>query len=145
NPISEVDDRLSSQLAETTEHDLNILLIPDVHYSSVVYGGLSPDDRVQFLIDCINEEHDKKPLDMVFFMGDLSSNDPPESTEKLITEHLHKLKMPYFALNGNHDLITDENWIKLLGYEKNYSFSFGGYAFIVLDTFANPVDENETY
>lgn len=52
-----------------------------------------------------------------------------------VTERLNALRMPYLCAIGNHDLAADkgEAYKRIFG-DKNYSFSYKGYKFLVHDT-----------
>jgi 3',5'-cyclic-AMP phosphodiesterase len=54
---------------------------------------------------------------------------------KWVYERLKDLKVPYFCVIGNHDLVTNggEHYEKIFG-DKNFSFTFAGYKFIFHDT-----------
>lgn len=145
-PVNEIDARLTSQLAETTEHGLRVLLLADIHYDRSTYEGMSPSERMEFMVGSLNKEHDNNPVDMLFVLGDLSSNNPNKATSRLITDYLTRLKMPFYVLNGNHDLISDNEWQDLLGYEKNNSLVFGDFVFMCVDSFDGDIDpQNESY
>lgn len=59
----------------------------------------------------------------MFIVGDLSMNDTQlklgKDGLKWVKKNLmNKLPFPVYALNGNHDNGTDEQWVNIFGYKK---------------------------
>jgi len=93
------------------------------------------------MIDWLNKEESGKGLDAVFLNGDLTHDSPP-ALLKLKTEHLAKLKTPYYTIKGNHDFVDEEpgspteSWQKIWGYPSDHVVTFGDFAFIMANTSA---------
>jgi len=88
-------------------------------------------DLLDDAIDVINHTPD---LDFVFFTGDLIDV-PYEKNLLMFFEHANKLKYPYYAVPGNHDICVGGYLNKLLfvelmqKYNKNFKFSKTYYSF----------------
>ena len=124
------------KLKEVTDQNLRVGLISDIHYSPENYKGIKPHDRLNYIVNMMNSEHQKKPFDMVFITGDLSSNNG--STIEAVKRYFDKLQMPYYILAGNHDLVSVNEWANNFHYGRDYSLVFGDYAFLIADTFNGP-------
>lgn len=129
-------DRAAGKLIEVTDQNIRVGLISDLHYSAESYKGIKPHDRLNYIVSTINAEHKKKPFDIVFITGDISSNSG-DSIEA-IDRYLKKLQMPFYILAGNHDLFTVDSWNNNFHYGRDYSLVFGDYAFLIADTFNGP-------
>ena len=95
-----------------------ILLVGDFHYIKDWYG-IDMDERMTRMVENINEEHAKDPLEMIIFMGDYSLDYwKYDNTEPYVTyinsgvSHtrlfMEKYKdmlpdVPIFWLAGNHE------------------------------------------
>lgn len=77
-------------------------------------------------------------LDLVFFNGDLIHDEPTYLAQAKKT--LDQLKMPWYAIQGNHDRVSALEWEKTLGYPVNHVVSKGETAF-VLGTTSNQAGE----
>ena len=88
-------------------------------------------DLLDDAIDVINHTPD---LDFVFFTGDLVDV-PYEKNMLMFFEHANKLKYPYYAVPGNHDICVGGHLNKLLfvelmkKYNKYYKFNNTYYSF----------------
>jgi calcineurin-like phosphoesterase family protein len=135
-----VTDQAKNNTNNVTVRNKRIVFISDIHFSDVYYNDMSPGDRVDFMIQSLNEENKQNPIDIVFFTGDLCSNIPDGNIENIITNYLPKLEMPYFCLAGNHDIISADEWKKIFCYDKQYIVMSGEDAFICLNPFRGTFD-----
>lgn len=124
------------KLQEVTDQNMRIGLISDIHYGPELYKGMSPHDRMNYIVNTMNKEHSKKPFDIVFITGDISSN--AGSSIEAIKRYFDRLQMPYYILAGNHDLFSVNDWANNFHYGRDYSLVFGDYAFLIADTFNGP-------
>ncbi len=131
---------------------IRIVTISDIHmYEGEGQGGLSSEQRMNLLKEKLLEENDRKKINCMFIVGDLSMNDTQlklgKDGLKWVKENLmNKLPFPVYALNGNHDNGTDEQWVNIFGYKKNFTVTFNDIGFICADTFNTPnTAENQPY
>ena len=96
-----------------TEADksLRVCLASDIHFREKSLNMGVPDDRMALLVDAINAEHRKRPIDFALFNGDLISISSSGIATKLADlreladKYLSKLEMPWFAIRGNRRLL----------------------------------------
>ncbi|TCD08278.1 metallophosphoesterase [Pedobacter frigidisoli] len=92
------------------------------------------------IVKWLNEAHDKSPLDLVIINGDLV-HDRPELLAEVKKDYYDKLKVPFYAIPGNHDHADAKIWKSVFGYEDNFSFEKNGIGFVL----ANTSDTKGTY
>lgn len=80
----------------------------------------------------INLEKFQRGLDFVILNGDLIHDDPTLLYD--FRNSLKPLQVPYFVVRGNHDRVALDVWKSTWGYDTNYSFTRGDFAFILVDT-----------
>lgn len=85
------------------------------------------------IVRWLNEAHEQSPLDFVIINGDLV-HDQPELLAVVKKEHYDHLKVPFYALPGNHDLADTALWKSVFGYEDNYSFTKNQVGFVLANT-----------
>ena len=104
------------------------------------------DDTVRFIIfgdtqkskkeldSFIEEVNQMQGVDMVFLAGDISEFGLLQES-KWIDKELKNLKVPFFGVIGNHDIIANGKAVfqRMFG-ELNYSFDYQGIRFIAHDT-----------
>ncbi len=91
------------------------------------------------LITNLNREFSENGLDFVILNGDIFHNNAQYIPQ--VKKKLRKLKMPWYVVRGNHDMIDVPGWEDAWGYPDNFDFETGGYAFI----FASTSDVNGKY
>ncbi|MHA4896093.1 metallophosphoesterase family protein [Pedobacter sp. PWIIR3] len=109
---------------------LRFAIISDGHYGQPGTEFKKDHDNI---VMWLNEAHDRNPLDFVIVNGDLV-HDRPELLEVVKKEHYDKLKVPFFALPGNHDLADTAIWKRVFGYEDNFSFIKNEVGFVLANT-----------
>lgn len=117
---------IRSEVTSGTRYKLRFAIVSDGHF------GQPDTDYLRFhqeMIRWINDEHAGKGLDFIILNGDLI-HDTPEYLPKLKTI-LSDLTTRYFAVKGNHDMVSAETWQQVWGYEDNYSFERDGYGFLL--------------
>jgi predicted phosphodiesterase len=81
------------------------------------------------LVHWLNQTED---LDLVFFNGDLIHDEPTYLAQA--KEKMDQLKMPWYAIQGNHDRVSASRWESTLGYPVNHVISKGETAFVMATT-----------
>ena len=143
-----------------------ILLVSDVHYTteetrqqlrekypgangSTANGpilGYTQKERLDFLLECINKEHEKEPLNAILMPGDLSIDDydfrhlPYNFCERFRDDYMRKFPAPACAGPGNHDSYSNEQWHAMFGHNRQFSVVVGGVLFLMADTYNAPAD-----
>lgn len=143
-----------------------ILLVSDVHYTteetrrelrekypgangSTANGpilGYSQKERMDYLLECINKEHEAAPLHAILMPGDLSIDDydfrhlPYNFCEKFRDDYMSKMPVPICAGPGNHDSYSDEQWFAMFGHHRQFSIVANNALFLMADTYNAPAD-----
>ena len=149
-------------LEEVSAH--SIILISDMHYTtnytkteynlryifnranaSSVSGpmlGYSQDERMEIILSDINDYAKKNAsLDAVMLLGDLSidnkgyANLHEDFLKTFKDNYLRNLSYPWYAIAGNHDSYTSDEWETYMGMKRQYSVVIDNAVFIMLDTF----------
>lgn len=115
---------------------LKFAQISDNHLSSetVNKGYRLTASSKELLDDAIDEINNTPNLDFVFFTGD-EIDVPFEKNMKMFLEHANRLKYPYYAVPGNHDICVGGYMSKMLyvdlmrQYNKNFKFKRTYYSF----------------
>ncbi|MBB5638951.1 3',5'-cyclic AMP phosphodiesterase CpdA [Pedobacter cryoconitis] len=85
------------------------------------------------IIQWLNEAHHVSPLNFVIINGDLV-HDRPELLKEVKNNYYDRLKVPFYAIPGNHDHADTATWKSVFGYEDNFSFENNGIGFILANT-----------
>lgn len=149
-------------LEEVSAH--SIILVSDMHYTtnytqteynlrylfnganaSAVSGpmfGYTQDERMEIILSDINDYAAEKGfLDAVLFLGDLSidnkgyANLHEDFLKTFKDNYLSGLSYPWYAIAGNHDSYTADEWETYMGMKRQYSVEIDNAVFIMLDTF----------
>jgi 3',5'-cyclic AMP phosphodiesterase CpdA len=119
------------------------IIASDLHYGQ---GGTPFDEMAAELVGWVNKEKESEGVDALFLNGDLV-NDSSTALLTLRDTHLSKLKVPYYAIKGNHDYVDgkagspSESWESIWGYSSNHTVKVGEFVFIMADTSA-PAQSN---
>ena len=140
-----------------------VLLVSDMHYTtdegyselkksypaaraSAAAGdafGYTQREKIEFVKNDLNREIGKGAVDAVFVLGDLSIDDysfrnlPLNYCAEFKRECMDKLNCRAYAIPGNHDSYTNEQWKEIFGLDRQFSVKIGDTVFILLDTFAD--------
>lgn len=85
------------------------------------------------MIRWLNEAHDVSPFNFVIINGDLV-HDRPDLLTEVKKDYYDKLKVPFYAIPGNHDHADTPLWKSVFGYEDNFSFEKNGIGFVLANT-----------
>jgi 3',5'-cyclic AMP phosphodiesterase CpdA len=135
--VSALTPKLHTDLPLNAQAKLRFAIASDGHYGQPGTDYKKDHDNI---IQWINEAHDVNPLDFVIINGDLV-HDRPELLTEVKANYFDKLKVPFYAIPGNHDHADTAMWKSVFGYEDNYSFEKNGVGFIL----ANTSDTKGTY
>jgi predicted phosphodiesterase len=105
------------------------VLASDFHYGQ---PDTPYEEMANTIIRQINLIHKEEPIDFCILNGDLI-HDKGEFLPQ-IREKADLLQMPYYAVRGNHDMVSDEQWNKVWKTPLNHSFELGEVACILADT-----------
>jgi predicted phosphodiesterase len=125
--------------------DFKIVFISDLHGNvNVSTNALT---RMPHMVAALNAEDALEKIDFVIINGDLATNTTGnDAIPALIANNLSSIRMPYYAVAGNHDLATEANWISNFGYGKNYILSCNGIDIVVIDQYSDDtVADPDTY
>ena len=122
---------------------LRVIAASDLHFDSVTAGltmGLQ-NDRFETMVQSMNAEHHKKPIDFCIFNGDLitiHSGNLKKKKERMLyfkQNYLDRLEMPWFAIRGNHDGFTDEEWEEMFNQKPQISIETDSFVFLLIDVY----------
>lgn len=99
------------------------------------FGEPGSDDKRHYdnLVKWLKIEREKKGLDVWFFNGDLTHDNP-----KFIPEvhlRLKEIESPLYALRGNHDLVLGSEWEEYFGMSDFFELEIDDKFFISCPTF----------
>lgn len=112
------------------KYKLRFAIASDGHY------GQPGTDYVTYhteMVQWLNDEHEKNPLNFLIINGDLV-HDRPALLAEVKRNHYDHLKMPFYALPGNHDHADTALWQSVFGYADNYAFEKNGVGFVLANT-----------
>lgn len=85
------------------------------------------------IVRWLNEAHAQNPLDFVIINGDLV-HDRPDLLAVVKKEHFDQLKVPFYAIPGNHDHADTQLWKSVFGYEDNFSIQKNNVGIVLANT-----------
>ncbi|MCZ4222378.1 metallophosphoesterase family protein [Pedobacter rhodius] len=124
-------------LSNGNKAKLRFAIASDGHYGQ---PGTDFKKDHENIVRWLNEAHTKTPLDFVIINGDLV-HDRPELLSEVKKDYYDRLKVPFYAIPGNHDHADAKIWKSVFGYEDNFSFEKNGIGFVL----ANTSDTKGTY
>jgi len=119
------------------EPKLRFAIASDGHYGQ---PGTDYKLHHENIVKWLNASHDENPLNFVIINGDLV-HDRPELLKEVKKDYYDRLKVPFYAVPGNHDHADTGLWKSVFGYEDNFSFEKNGVGFVL----ANTSDTKGTY
>jgi len=119
----------ATQVGKKEEIKLRFAVASDGHY-----GQKDTDFQGFFknIVLWLNQEKKKRGLDFAVFNGDLIHDEP--QFLPLAKNAFDKLKMPYYAVQGNHDRVSREVWQQTWDYPVNHDVVMGEYVFLFATT-----------
>jgi len=143
---------------EEEEVQYRVCITGDVHYAvQREWFGWSNEDRLQFWVDTILEEHEREPFDLIIINGDTSLdywvsggtmyNFGVSQTEMLMNDYISQLPqdVPVVVLPGNHEQYSDEKWRKLTGNGRSETYVLGNNLFVMPDSFGENLEPDYNY
>lgn len=133
---------------------LRVLILSDLHYHGEDVYGITPDERLEMLIEDINKENEKGKVDCILMLGDYSLDfwikggsylsKKISNTEQFFKNFLHRLPCPVYFIPGNHEQYDIDKWQEISGCEREqFSVILGKNVFVMLDNYAldlNPIE-----
>lgn len=128
-----------SALAPADHHDLPVsgkkaklrfAIASDGHYAQ---PGTDYKKDHENMIGWLNEAHAVNPLNFVIINGDLV-HDRPDLLQEVKKDYYDRLKVPFYAIPGNHDHADTAIWKSVFGYEDNFSMEKNGVGFVLANT-----------
>lgn len=130
-----------------------MLLVSDTHHGyTKTWYGVSSEDRMQHWVDCIKEEHESCPIDLIVFAGDASLDhyidrgsytcDGISTSEQFFKNYVSQLppEIPVFMGAGNHEKFNNEQWEAFMGNKRYGTVALEDDLFIILDTFSSGLE-----
>lgn len=129
-----------------------VLVCSDVHLCHFDWHGRSSEDRMDNMIGQINAYGEARPFEAVLCLGDCSLDHWKwqvkgswlakglSNTERFVKEYASRLKVPFYMIPGNHEQYGDALWQKFVGTPRQFSFTLGGYLFVMCDNYAGELD-----
>ena len=116
---------------------LRFAIASDGHYGQ---RGTDYEKDHENLVQWLNEAHNLEPIDLLIINGDLV-HDAPQLLKEVKSSYYDRLKMPFYAVPGNHDYADAKIWKSVFGFEDNYAFQKNDVGFVL----ANTSDTKGTY
>jgi DNA repair exonuclease SbcCD nuclease subunit len=115
---------------------LRVAIASDGHYGQpdTEYVSMHSD-----MVSWINAEKAGRGVDFAVINGDLFHDDI--TYLEPVKKHWDKLTMPYYVSHGNHDMVTEEAWMRTFNNGWHYGFEKKDIGFVVLNT----ADDKGTY
>lgn len=111
-----------------------IIVCSDVHYCHIDWYGVSCSDRLNKMVQDINDYKLKKYYEKILFLGDYSLDfwawdiggsyvrDGISNTSNFIDKIASKLDAPYYMLPGNHEQYGNKKWKEITGNNRQDAF-----------------------
>lgn len=119
----------ASTMKAKSKHNLRFAVASDGHY-----GENDTDYEMYFanIVKWLNHEAQNDGLDFIVFNGDII-HDKPEFLQEV--KHIFDpLSVPYYPVQGNHDMVSPAYWKQTWGIDVNHSFESKNSAFILMTT-----------
>lgn len=132
-----------------------ILIVTDLHYCHENYGGIDSGEKIELLVNQINDEYSSDPFEFILFLGDYSLDHwawnvkgswlvhGKSYTAEMTERYFGDLPTPYYMLAGNHEQYGNEMWKKLTGCEREAVAELDDSLFILWDSFGGDLDPTE--
>lgn len=129
-----------------------VIFCSDVHLCHAAWYGKPSAERLDKMVNDLNELYAEHPYEKIIFLGDYSLDfweceicgswlrEGVSNTVNFIKGYAERLKAPYYMIPGNHEQYGCEAWKKIAGTPRESCFTAGGYLFIACDNFAGSLD-----
>jgi hypothetical protein len=117
------------KIDDVKKSKLRFAVISDGHYGQV---ETDYDRFFREVVSQINAHHEQFPLDCCVVNGDIINDNP--AFLKPAKVFLDTLKMPYFVTQGNHDMVSEEQWVTTWNMPLNHHVKLKGQAFLMATT-----------
>ncbi len=132
-----------------------ILLITDIHFCHAEWHGLSSEERMELALEKISKVYERSPFDMILCLGDYSLDfwgcenggsylrEGLSNTARFVSEVKPRLPAPCYMIPGNHEQYSNEKFLSITGYPREFAVRYGNNVFLMLDTFGGNLDPAE--
>ena len=132
--------------------DTRLIFCSDVHLCHIDWYERSSADRMDNMINKLNEYYKENPYEKIMFLGDYSLDfwtwdicgsylrEGVNNAENFVKNYASKLIAPYHMMPGNHEQYGNEKWEQITGVKRDGSFVAGGYLIIASDNFSGILD-----
>lgn len=135
NSLLEVNKYVKEKELKLKDKNIRFMIVSDLHFGKDDAFGTYR-ERFELLIDKVIQRYSEKPFDFIIMNGDITDFKKTDEYFKSVkSEFLWRMPCPIFALKGNHDVVTDDLWVKTFGYNTQYSFETDDFYFICLDVY----------
>lgn len=129
-----------------------VIFCSDVHLCHIDWYGRSSADRMENMVETLNQIYDEEPYEKIVFLGDYSLDhwkwgiggsflgQGVCNTDNFIKHYAKRLKADYYMAPGNHEQYGYENWKKITGTDRDDAFVVGGYLIISSDNYSGVLD-----
>jgi len=108
---------------------LRFALASDGHFGQPDTNHVARHEKV---VRALNGEKSDRGLDFTVINGDLIHNDPAQLP--LAKKTWDTLHTPWYPTHGNHDMLPEAEWNRILGHDWYYGFEKGDAGFVVFNT-----------
>lgn len=126
--------------------DHRFLFFSDTHYDferklfdgkgyQYDYGD-DADDRMESLLALITEEHEIRPFDAIFLLGD-NTHERYENVEVFMKRYISRFPCPTYLIPGNHEGHSNGLWRSAVGQDRQYTVDIDDCRFLMLDNFSD--------
>ncbi|MBQ3927775.1 MAG: discoidin domain-containing protein [Clostridia bacterium] len=131
----------------------NILMVTDVHLCHLDWYGMSSPDRMEKMIEDLNEYRENYGYKAILFLGDYSldfwetgilgswRHKEISNTANFLNDYADNLDCKdWYIIPGNHEQYGYELWKDITGFDRQYYLKIGGYLIFMLDNFHGDLD-----
>lgn len=140
---SMVEEYTESQQIVDAASDYRFIVFSDVHYKETASSVAESDARMKLLVDTINAEHKKRPVQFCIFNGDMAIGYNKSSIQAFAQKWANQFDMPVYWFPGDHDDVTDETWVTLFQNHRQASMEDAHFYFIWMDVYADSDDDGK--
>lgn len=134
-----------------TSRVMRFAVVGDTHYPSNGGSNFSPTvgedlrqlpppspvsgvERLEMVVDRLLKEKAGSGLDFFVHIGDVITTNRPEQDAIEAKGIMDTVGLPYWVNYGNHDKLTETDWVEIFGHGRSHAFEWGDYGFIGLNS-----------